>query len=460
MSVLDRVAPRAPRPGEQVRLPRSADATTLLALFVVLQLVLPSRLVVNHLPLSLSAASIVALGLGALWLCAQMTTTLGAAKGRSPVRTLLFTYACVLIASYASAAFNYLPPDERAIGDHTMVTSCALILLALAVCDGVRSLDRLYFLLRVLVVCAALVAVVGILQFLFDLDLVPNLRPPGMRFTSTEPTMGVRDGLSRAVGTTANPLEFGVFCAMMLPLAIHLAFRATRTGRGGALWSTCVVLIGAGLMFSVSRSAILAVTAAGIALLIGWPTRRRVWMVGAGLAFLLVIKIVSPGLLSTFFELFRNARNDESVQWRTHDYATAHELVSQHLLLGRGLGTWYAPKHEVFDNQYLLTLVDVGVIGLVAYLGVFAAALYATIRSRLLLSRIPGERRGELVDRDLALSLAASLVVVLPTFATFDFQAFPTVSGLAFLLVGACGALLRIVGSEAAGEPADPFAII
>ena len=114
----------------------------------MLQLVLPARLVMNYLPLSLSAASLVALGLGALWLCTQMTTTLGAAKGRNPVRTWLFAYSCALLASYANAAFGFLPPDERKIGDHAMVTAFALIFVGLAVCDGVRSRDRLYFLLQ------------------------------------------------------------------------------------------------------------------------------------------------------------------------------------------------------------------------------------------------------------------------------------------------------------------------
>ncbi len=444
----------APKP------PRSADATTILAFFVVLQLVLPARLVMNYLPLSLSAASLVALGLGALWLCTQMTTTLGAAKGRNPVRTWLFAYSCALLASYANAAFGFLPPDERKIGDHAMVIAFALIFVGLAVCDGVRSRERLYFLLHVIVVCGAVVALVGILQYLLHFDPTPLLRPPGMHFGSMDASTASRDGLTRAAGTTSNPLEFGVFCSMALPLAIHVAFRATQDGRRSGFWWTCVGLIGGGLMFSVSRSAILGVAAAGIVLFFGWPARRRMWMGVAALGFLVVIKFASPGLLGTFFSLFRNANQDSSVQWRTHDYSTAKELIAQHLWLGRGIGTWYAPKHEVFDNQYLLTLVDSGVVGLVTLLGIVFAALYAALRVGLL-STMPGVRLPTAAaDRDLALSVAASVAVILPTCATFDFLAFPTVSAMAFLLVGICGALLRIVSAEAAGELPDPYAIV
>ncbi len=450
-------APIAPRTS------RSADATTVLAFFVVLQFVLPSRLVMNGLPLSLSAASIAALGLGALWLCTQMTTTLGAAKGRSPVRTMLFLYPCVLLASYASSSMSHLESDEREIGDHTMVTVLALTFVGLALCDGVRSRDRLYFLLRVIVVCGSVIAAVGILQYLVGFDPTPLMRAPGTHFSSFDNSVGSRDGLSRAAGTTANPLEFGVLCAMMLPLAIHLAFRATTSGDRARLWWTCVGLIGAGLMFSVSRSAIVGLTAAGIALFIGWSAQRRNWMAIAGIGFLVVIKFLSPGLLSTFLSLFQNAKNDDSVQWRTHDYATARELISQHLWLGRGIGTWYAPKHEVFDNQYLLTLVDSGILGLAAFLGVFAAGIYAAVRVRLLCGALPehdDEASVPGTDRDLALALTASLVVIFPTFATFDFAAFPTVSAMAMLLVGLSGALLRIVTAEVTGAPVDPYAVV
>jgi O-antigen ligase len=441
------------------RPPRSADATTIVAIFVALQFVLPSKLVLNYLPLSLSAASLVALGLGALWLCTQMTTTLGAAKGRSAVRTMLFAYSFALLASYANASFGYLPADERAIGDHAMVTVFALIVVGLAVCDGVRSRARLYFLLRVTVVCGAAVAIVGILQFLIGYDLTPRLQPPGMHFTTTDPIVLGRSGLRRVSGTTAHPIEFGVFCAMMLPLATHVAFQTT-VRRHAGFWWTCVGLIGCGLMFSVSRSAILGLTAAGIVLFIGWSAQRRLRMAFAGLGFLVLIKLVSPGLLGAFYGLFKNAGDDNSIAWRTHDYDTAKELITTHLWLGRGIGTWYAPKHEIFDNQYLLTLVDSGVIGLLAFLGIVIAAMHAALRVGLLCHRFPERVSTPSRDSDLALSIAASLAVVFPSYATFDFGAFATVSSLLFLLVGIAAALLRIVKAEVAGEVVDPYAVV
>ena len=56
MTVLDARSTGAVSEGV-VRPPRSADATTILAIFVALQFVLPSRLALNYLPMSLSPAT-------------------------------------------------------------------------------------------------------------------------------------------------------------------------------------------------------------------------------------------------------------------------------------------------------------------------------------------------------------------------------------------------------------------
>jgi O-antigen ligase len=180
-------------------------------------------------------------------------------------------------------------------------------------------------------------------------------------------------------------------------------------------------------------------------------------MLVLGFGFLVFIQVLSPGLLQTFVNLFRNAGNDPSIQYRTHDYATAHHLISLRPWLGRGIGTWYAPKHEVFDNQYLLTLVDTGVIGLVSLLAITVAAVYSALRVIWLVHQhsdlLPGR------DRDLALALVASLSAVLPSYATFDFHAFVVVSSLSYLLAGICGAFLRIVHAEVTHAPVDEYAV-
>jgi O-antigen ligase len=426
---------------EDLLMPRSrADGATLVSLFVVLQLVIPARLVISKLPLSLSLASVVALAVGLWWLCAQFTNSLGAAKGRNAVRTMLFLYVCSVLATYGLATYGYLPPDELNLADHSLVLALASVGIALGVCDGVRGYERLNLVLKTIALMGAVVAVIGILQFLVDLDLTQYLRLPGLRYTAEYGSVTERAAMRRVGATTGHPIEFGVVCAMLLPLAVHLATAAVRRSQPSVRWWLCAGLIAMGLMFSISRSAILGAAVAGAVLFLGWPARRRVQAALAVLPFLVLIKVMVPGLLGTFYNLFTTMGQDDSIRYRTHDYATASTEIARHLWLGRGLGTWYAPKHQVFDNQYLLSLVEVGVLGLVAFMGIFAAGIYASLRARFMSS--------DPEERDLGLTLVAMLVVPIIGCATFDLAAFATATALAFLIAGAAGSLLRTVSGR------------
>jgi O-antigen ligase len=436
---------RIPEPHQDFLIPRRwADGATLVSLFLVLQLIVPARLVISRLPLSLSPASVLALFVALCWLCTQFTNTLGVAKGRNSVRTMVFLYFCSVLATYGVATYGYLPPDELNFADHALVLAVAKVGLVLAVCDGVRDRDRLYFVIKILAAMGAIVAAIGILQFLFGLDLTQYMTLPGLRATADEGFIFERSALRRVAATTAHPIEFGVICAMLLPLAIHLANRASGQTQPSRRWWLCAGLIAAGLMFSISRSAIFGAVGAGLVLFLGWSARRRTQALITVLAFLTLIKVLAPGLLGAFYGLFANIGKDDSIRYRTHDYATASAEIAKHLWLGRGLGTWYAPKHQVFDNQYLLSLVEIGILGLAAFIAIFLAGIYAALRVRFT-SSDPG-------DRDLALTMVAMLVVPLIGCATFDLAAFSTANALAFVVAGTAGCLLRIGTSATSGE--------
>lgn len=425
--------------GRRLRPPR-ADAATLLSCYVWVLLVIPPSMVLRGVPMSLGPASVVGLFLALFWMCAQLTSTLGAAKGPNVVRTALFVYAVALLATYGVATYGYLPPDELAMTDHAMVLAAVYLGVVLGMCDGVRGRDRLDFVLRSVVAAATVVAAVGALQFVLAIDLAPYLEQiPGLRGQFGYAFIEDRNALRRVGATTGHPIEFGVLCALTLPLAVHYALRAREEGRSGRWW-LCVVLIGSGVPFSVSRSAIVGLAGAAIVLLIGWSGRRRsrALLIGGGMAA--VLAVVYPGLARTIYGLFANIGTDSSTKYRVHDYELVAGQTGTQLWLGRGLGTWYAPKHQILDNQYLGTLIETGIIGVVAYLVVFGAAIYAALRARAMCT--------DPQHRDLGLSLAASLAVPLIGSATFDLLAFRSAAGLAFLLVGAAGAYLRIARSE------------
>lgn len=422
---------------------RRADAATLASLFAVALLIVPARLVLKGIPLSISPASLLSLLAATFWLFAHFTLVVGIAKGRMPVRSALFVYMTAMLATYGYATYGYLPSDELNLADHAFILIVADVGLALLVCDGVRGRERLDFLLKVVVVAGAFVAVIGAFQFLIDLDLTRYLEFPGLRYTSEDSFVIERSGARRVAATTGHPIEFGVVCSMLLPLAVHFGFKAQERAEPAARWWVCSALIGMGLMFSVSRSAVLGMAGVVLVLFIGWPMRRRIQAMVVTLLFLVVVRTMAPGLLGTFYNLFANLGNDDSIRYRTHDYAVAAAEIAKHTWLGHGSGTWYAPKYQVFDNQYILSTVETGLIGTAAFVGLFLCAIYAALRSRHL--------SADPADRDLGLTLGAALVAPLIGAATFDLLAFATVTGLSFLLIGACGSLLRSANAERQG---------
>lgn len=426
--------------------PQRADGATLACFFVILLTLIPARLFIVGLPISLTPAGVIALGLLMFWFCAQLTVSLGAAKGRNVLRTALLLYLVTVLVTYGYATGGFLPSDELKLADHSLVDVMGLGGVTLAVCDGVRGRDRLDFLLKTVVVACTIVAFIGALQFLVNFDLTKYLVLPGLHYTSDSGIVNSRNSLLRAASTTEHPIEFGVLCVMILPLALH--YGLCSHGWSARRWWLCSAIIGAGLMFSVSRSAAVTLAAVGAVLLIGWPPRRRVRALLVTVAFLGVMKIAVPGLLGTFYSLFAYSSSDTSVAYRTHRYPEIVREIGKHIWLGRGMGTWSYPKFFAFDNQYLMTLVDSGVIGLVAFIGLLLAGIYAALCARALTT--------DEDQRHLGLALAASLVGPMIGAATFDLLTTKTITGLMFLLLGATGALYRAAGAPRMGESRIP----
>ncbi|MBE3012341.1 O-antigen ligase family protein [Microbispora sp. NEAU-D428] len=431
---------------------QAADSATLAVVAIVALLCVPARMILRGLPLSVTPADVVGLALGLFWLFAQSTTTLGAAKGRNPARTGLFLYLAASLAVYGHAAFGYLEKDELNLMDHALVVLVGGIGLGLAVCDGIASRRRLDLVMRGMVVTGVVVSIVGGFQSILEFDLTAYMALPFLQANGVEGITNVlaRDDLNRVAATLGHPIEFAVVSAMILPVAVHYAVHARDRGSSPLRWWFCTAMIAMGLVYSVSRTGVIAVATVGVVLMAGWPARRRLRALGVVFGFLVVVQIVMPGVLGTFYRLFAGFGSDDSIRYRVHDYPNALEEFLRHPWLGRGLATWYAPKHQVFDNQYLLTLVESGIVGVLAFLALVGTGVYAAQRARHLTS--------DPVLRDLALSMTAPLLVPVVCSITFDQLSYPAATGLMFLQAGAAGALLRVVRKEnaAAGKSLSP----
>jgi O-antigen ligase len=166
-----------------------------------------------------------------------------------------------------------------------------------------------------------------------------------------------------------------------------------------------------------------------------------------------LFKVLIPGLIGTITALFASflSNSDSSTQARTVKYGAIVPYFEEHPLFGRGFGTFTPDLYFFTDNQYMLTLAEMGLLGIVALFTLFITGIHhgGAIRR---LARTDS-------DRELGQAFFASSLVALVISATFDSLSFPMFAGIFFLLLGAGGSYLGFVRREAAAEKAADAAV-
>ena len=248
-----------------------------------------------------------------------------------------------------------------------------------------------------------------------------------------------RGALLRVAGTTLHPIELGVVTAMLLPLAIWRALYDP-AGRKRLHWVVVGLFVLANTM-TVSRTGLLGLVVVGVITIPFLPKLAKQWAavivpVGAAGLFIGV-----PGLISTLFNTATAGSADSSITYRTEDYPLALRLVADRPWFGTGPGTWMPTKYlDIFDNEYLLVAVTMGITGLIAliaYLAVPALAALAAARHA---------KDNEL--KLLAASAAAALLVATVASGTFDSMSFPVFALLCPFFIGLSGAAWLMVKNQ------------
>jgi O-antigen ligase len=282
-------------------------------------------------------------------------------------------------------------------------------------------------------------AVIGIMQSLFSIDLTRFLVIPGLQEAADAPILEVRGAAVRAASTATHYIEFSVIMALALPFAIHYGLYGP-TSRARRLYWTFTALIASAIPLTVSRTGILCAVVAVLVLAPAWNWRLRYNLLMVGLFFAAAATAARPSLAQTLRGIFSGAGDDPSITGRTERYDMAFYYFWQTPWLGRGTGTWVWPQYQFFDNQWLATLLMNGVVGVAAL-----AALHITA---IVLARIAWRRAKSASDRHLAAALLTTQVTAILASGTFDSLSFTTYAVMIAVLAGLCGAIWRLTHPE------------
>jgi hypothetical protein len=417
---------------------RRVTTAGLIVLFLVLQFLIPARLVLRGMGAEGRPSVAVGILLAFLWGLSSIRTG-RLPSGRQPIRWVIALYVILQLVGYA-VGFDRLPSAvEARSADRWMIFTVSIAGVTLAVADGLRTRLELDRVLRVLVGLASVMSFVGVLQFLRIIDLTRFISLPGMQQNSDLIGVSARgdEMFARVAGTANHYIEFGVVLATVLPIALHYALFSP-PGRVGFWRWLGVAMVGAGIPLSISRAAVLATVVAFGLMFVVWPWRQRYNALVMGVLAVGAYHVVNRGVLGTIKALFLNADQDTSVTDRIARTDYVVDLWQLRPWLGRGAGMVIPSEYILLDNQWYMTLLAGGVVGVVGLLVFFLAPYFVARSIRL--------RGHDQETRHLAQALAVAMPTAIIVSGTFDSLSFSTWVGTMCVIIGAVGALWRLEG--------------
>ncbi|MDT9592545.1 O-antigen ligase family protein [Nocardioides zeae] len=413
---------------------RHSDPATVLSVVVVVLLAVPSELRVGALGAAGSPAVLAGLGCLLVW-------SARAASGATAIplrpRLAVLAFGLTVLLAWTAAQLRPLPPSEGNAADLGVLRAAAFCGVLLLAAEVGRHRDRLLVLQRRLVLAGAALALLGLVQFVTGAVLVDRVWIPGLVSAQEFSGVSERGGFVRPAGTAMSALEYSFALAVVFPYALGLAV----CDRHRALVRRVLpcLLVGLGLLTSVSRSGVVGIVLGALVLLPAWSPalRRRMLLLAPFLAvgFYLLV----PGMSGTLRDLFTTADQDPSALSRTGSYEVAAAFVESSPVVGRGFGT-FLPAYRILDNQYLLLAVEVGLLGLVAFvalLGCCVVGARGTLRTRTATGSTDADA-ADAAERDRQLRQAAlgTVLVGAALAAVLDVFAFPMAAGSLALVCG------------------------
>ncbi len=268
----------------------------------------------------------------------------------------------------------------------------ALLLLACAIVATLEAYDRPAALAR-LAALAAGAALCGLATWIAQIESARVVRLRLMQITGFGAALAV---LCIAIFfLVRNPLQGGAYAGALvslLPVAVlellHGPRRSRRAGTPAELVAWAALAIGgSALLFSGEENALIALALGGVVgaalLWLAKAQRRTIWLVAAalllaGLALVawLALGPALPGWLASRMELWGNALP------LIRDYRfTGSGLASTEMVYSSYVLLTHVPFVAHVHNLYLQVALEMGLFGMAALLGIFAAGLAAALQA-------------------------------------------------------------------------------
>jgi hypothetical protein len=313
----------------------------------------------------------------------------------------------------------------------------------------VRTQETVDFLVKLLVAGGAVVAFFALVEARTHLNVFDHLASmiPLLRQNDVAEVIS-RGGDVRAMASSQGPIPLGAMLVMLIPLAVYMARR-----QRNRTWWACAGLLLIGAMATVSRTSVIMLLVVGIVFLRLRPKEtKRLWP--ALVPAVVLLHVAVPGTIGSLQGAFFPeggliAEQSQHPGWsgsgRIADFPMAMKQFRDQPLLGQGFGTRQPYKEgiqaQILDDQWLKTLLETGVIGMLGWLW-----LYGRFIRRL--GRVA--RRDHSDEGWLLAAITASVTAFAVGMAFFDAFSFVQVTFVLFILFGLGAVVHRNIAPDTA----------
>jgi len=315
-----------------------------------------------------------------------------------------------------------------------------VITIFILIVNLITTRQRLHSIMRLVVLCGVLLALVTIGRFLtgnFDVSHVSKELQPSV-----------------SGNTFDNTNELALTLDLLLPFAV--IFAVTRRGVVRFAYGVAAAVIAMGAIITFSRGGFLGLISLGGVLLWKLGRGRRGTMALAAIVMTgLFAFIVPSGYRERVFTIFSPADDPtNSAQERQEILGRGLEVALHHPIAGVGMANFveYSIKGKVAHNSYIEIAAELGWAGLLAYL-VFLLAPFRSLNliERELLECDRKKNRDQAENRELYF-LSVALQAVMTAFLVCSLFSSSQYFWHPYYIVGYSIALRRIHAAQAAKE--------
>ncbi len=296
---------------------------------------------------------------------------------------------------------------------------------------------------KLVIVLATVTGVAVVIENRFSINVFHDWIGPLFPGYTRPFGIGILDSIGRkqVLGPGVQPLAVTTMLVMAMPFALINLLNSTER-RQRWLYGIAIFLIFTGSLATEKKTGLVGAVA-GLAVLFVYRPRQMARLLPFGALMLIVVHLFTPGAIGGVVDQFNpsSLNRVNTVQDRVRDYDAVTPDLAHNPILGLGWGGYNQQQHRILDNLYLTLAIEVGLLGVAAYLALLGTSF--VLANRAARSRDPQRAPP-------GIAAAAAIVTVFVASGLLDFLSLPQLAYM-FCFVAAIAVVL---GRDAKGRAA------